>query len=406
MDNLNSIAELYVKLTLAIGQHSQYYVDAYYGPETWHPQQKVPLLELQNQAIQLAQQIAQHQPPKIQQRRHQYLQCHIKAAECYIKQLLKQPIDFVSECQGLYDVTPSSFEPSHFEQIRQKLESALPGKTSLNQRLNNFKEQFIVPTNKLDEVFNTAIEEARTRTLQHIPLPQYENFVVSQTNNQIWSAYNWYKGNAYSLIEINTDHPIFIDRVIDLAAHEGYPGHHVFNALLESEKVDKLGWMEYSIYPLFSPSSLLAEGSANFGIEVVFPWPERLEFEKEILFKQAGLDSQKAQQYYDVQAILQEMSYIDNHVAEQYLDGHINQNQAIELLMTYALSTKERAAQRLKFIEANRSYVINYNFGQDLVKDYLFKQVEDKQADPKALWQAFSELLSNPLTGSMMQKAL
>lgn len=171
--------------------------------------------------------------------------------------------------------------------------------------------------------------------------------------------------------------------------------------------VEKRGWMEYSIYPLFSPSSLLAEGSANYGIEVVFPWPERLEFEKAVLFKQAGLDPQQAEQYYDIQAILQKMSYIDNHVAEQYLDGHINHNQATELLMTYALSTKARAEQRLKFIEANRSYVINYNFGQDLVKDYLNHQIKGKNTnDPKVLWDAFSELLSHPLTGSMMQKVL
>ena len=403
MDNLNSIAQQYVKLTLAIGQHSQYYVDAYYGPQNWQPQQKTSLEQLQTQALTLIDNIEQYQKNHTS-RRSEYLYHHIKAAACYIKILRQQPMSFKSECQGLYDVTPTSFELAHFDSVLKQLEHALAGKDSLNTRLNEFKAQFIVPTDKLETVFSTAIEETRARTLDHIPLPEQESFVVSQTNNQIWSAYNWYKGNAHSLIEINTDLPISIDRVIDLAAHEGYPGHHVFNALLETEMVNKNGWMEYSIYPLFSPSSLLAEGSANYGIEVVFPWPERLEYEKEVLFKQAGLDSDLAEQYYEIQSILQKMSYIDNHVAEQYLDGHINQDQAIELLMTYALSSKERATQRLKFIEANRSYVINYNFGQDLTKDYLKAQCD--VSDSKALWQAFSQLLSEPLTGSMMQKVL
>ena len=36
---------------------------------------------------------------------------------------------------------------------------------------------------------------------------------------------------------MNTDLPIYIDRAIDLACHEGYPGHHVYNVLLEKNLV-------------------------------------------------------------------------------------------------------------------------------------------------------------------------
>ena len=94
-----------------------------------------------------------------------------------------------------------------------------------------------------------------------------------------WSGYNWYQGGGRSVIQVNTDLPITIDRAIDLAAHEGYPGHHVYNALLEKHLVDGRGWVEFSVYPLFSPQSLIAEGSANYGIDVAFPGEERLAFE-------------------------------------------------------------------------------------------------------------------------------
>ena len=79
-----------------------------------------------------------------------------------------------------------------------------------------------------------------------------------------------------SLIQVNTELPIFIDRAIDLACHEGYPGHHVYNALLEKHLVRDRGWVEFTVYPLFSPQSLIAEGTANFGIEVAFPGEERV----------------------------------------------------------------------------------------------------------------------------------
>ena len=67
----------------------------------------------------------------------------------------------------------------------------------------------------------------------HIKLPPAENFTVEYVTNKPWGGYNWYKGNYRSVIQVNTDLPIYVDRAIDLAAHEGYPGHHVYNALLE-----------------------------------------------------------------------------------------------------------------------------------------------------------------------------
>ena len=68
---------------------------------------------------------------------------------------------------------------------------------------------------------------------------------------------------------------------MNLAAHEGYPGHHVYNVLLEKNLLHDRGWVEFSVYPLFSPQSLIAEGSANYGIEVAFPGDERVAFERE-----------------------------------------------------------------------------------------------------------------------------
>ena len=38
------------------------------------------------------------------------------------------------------------------------------------------------------------------------------------------------------------------------------------------------------MYPLFSPQSLIAEGSANFGIDMAFPAAERVAYERDSLF--------------------------------------------------------------------------------------------------------------------------
>ena len=85
-------------------------------------------------------------------------------------------------------------------------------------------------------------------------LPAGENFKIEYVTGKTWSAYNWYQGGFQSVIQVNTDLPVFIDQAIDLACHEGYPGHHVYNVLLEQRLVQERGWLEFSVYPL-SPRS-------------------------------------------------------------------------------------------------------------------------------------------------------
>lgn len=401
MITIDKIAEQYVKLSLKIGQHSEYYVDAYYGPADWQPKQsKTDLNTLYKDACKLINDINKIITNNRSRRVH-YLYVHIKASATYINKLLGNELKFLDECAALYDVVPPTFNTQHFDVVLKELDNLVPGTGDLNTRMNDYRQEFVIPVDRLDAVFNAAIDEARKRTLNFIDIPTNENFNVELVNDQVWSAYNWYKGNSYSLIQLNTDHPIFIDRVIDLAAHEGYPGHHIFNALIEKHLVNKNGWMEYCIYNLFSPASLLAEGSANYGIDVVFPIKERLDFEQSVLFPLAEIKPEKAKLYYDIQAVLHKLSYVDNMVAQKYLDNEITADEAVKLLMKYALSSEERSKQRLKFIEYNRSYVINYNYGQDLVKVYLANQVTNSSHDE--LWRVFTELLSEPRTGSMMQ---
>lgn len=407
MNTINEIAERYVKLSLSIGQHSEYYVDAYYGPELWQSELgKSNLTQLKEEALALitaAEQLSQAQIQD-EQARLDFLTIHLRASLAYIEQLEGKKLDFRAECKALYNVSPPEFDEQHFETVLSELDALVPGTGELNQRFNCYRAEFIIPKDKLNQVFDAAINEARRRTLQYIDLPANENFDVELVHDQVWTAYNWYKGDSYSLIQLNTDIPIYIERAVDLAAHEGYPGHHLFNALLDKKLFNENGWVEYSIYNLYGPTSLLAEGSANYGIEVAFPWQQRIAFERDTLFPLAGIDKKKAELYYQIQTVLHNLSYADNMVAQRYIDNEITAEQAIALLMKYSLSSEAKAKQRLSFIEHNRSYVVTYNYGQDLVRDYLATRVKD---DSHAeLWSKYLSLLALPKTGSMMEDLL
>ena len=191
---------------------------------------------------------------------------------------------------------------------------------------------------------------------------------------------------------------------MDLAAHEGYPGHHLYNVLLEQRLVKQRGWVEFAVYPLFSPQSLVAEGSANYGIDVAFPAGERLRYEKEVLFPLAGLDPGKAEAYERVRALVERLGYAGNEAARRYLDGKIDARAAAEWLTRYALMSQPRAEQRVRFFDTYRSYVINYNLGRDLVRRYV--EGRGGTADrPERRWEVFEELLSSPRLPSDLVEA-
>ena len=404
MNSIDSIATAYVKLSLAIGQHCPNYVDAYYGPKEWQEQTSkqslVALKEITTSLIESANKIADIQDTE-QQERLAFLKTHLLSSNVYIDILMGNRLSFYHECEALYDAKPPQYDEKHFDRILRKVNALVPGEGCLAERFSTYRESFIIPKAKLNQVFSAAIDEARNRTLKYIDLPEDESFHVELVKDQVWTAYNWFKGNSYSLIQLNTDISLYIERAIDLAAHEGYPGHHVFNALMEEHLVNKRNWVEYSIYNLFSPTSLLAEGSANYGIEVAFPWDERIAFERDILFPIAGINPEKSTLYYQILDLMSQLSYADNMVAQRYCDNEITSEEAIALLMKYSLCTQARAKQRLSFYQQNRSYVITYNYGQDLVRQYLAKTV--KAADTKALWAEFTKLLMRPKTASMMQ---
>ena len=397
---MNDIAERYVKLVLLAGQHDSEFVDAYYGDPGWKPSGKpVPLHELARRARELQTDIAAVRLPAdadpALRLRHTYLDRQVAAVATRLAMLEGQIFSFDEESKRLYDVEAPRKSEAEFQAVLDELDRALPGTGPVEQRYTEFRKHFVIPPDRVDAVFRAAIAGCRSRTLDRMALPKDERFQLEYVTDKSWSAYNWYKGGYTSLIQVNTSLPITIDRAIDLACHEGYPGHHVYNVLLEHTLVRGRGWVEFSVYPLFSPQSLVAEGTANLGIEIAFPGDERMFFERDILYPLAGLDPATASSYTAIQELVGRLSYAGNEAARRYLNREIDRETAASWLEKYAMMPPDRALQRTKFFDQYRSYVINYNLGRDLARKYLESHgaTPDK---PLKQWQEFGTLLASP----------
>ena len=130
-------------------------------------------------------------------------------------------LSFDDESAALYDAVAPVHAESHFQLALDELGQRLPGGGTLVDRYDAYRQAFIIPTDRLSHVFDVAIAECQRRTLAHIALPARESFTVEYVTDKSWSGYNWYKGGYHSLIQVNTDLPIYIDRAVDLACHEG-----------------------------------------------------------------------------------------------------------------------------------------------------------------------------------------
>lgn len=226
---MTPLAERYVRLVLAVGEHDGNYVDAYYGPEAWRTEVKAEKPSLDSIAARADALHSELEPidvtsaEALQRLRKEYLLTQLGSLQAYVRMLKGERLKFDEESRALYDAEAPSYPESHYQSILDSLSSVLPGAGPVPDRMARFKQAFVIPKEKVDTVFKAAIAEARRRTAAQVQLPPEESFTLEYVTGKTWSGYNWYQGNLQSLIQINTDLPIFIDRTVDLAAHEVIP---------------------------------------------------------------------------------------------------------------------------------------------------------------------------------------
>ena len=396
--SITDISDAYIRLTLEAGTHEAEYVDAYYGPPALQAAAKenprsLAQLIIETRALTAAIDVALPSIKVVSERRRAVaLRGMLIAADTRLQMLQGRKFAFNDEARGQFATVPELKPLAYYDAILANLETLIPGDGPLSARVDAFNERYIIPKDRLQPVFDAAIAECKRRTAQYINLPAGETFVMEFVTGKPWSGYNYYKGNYKSLIQINTDLPIRISRAVDLGCHEGYPGHHVLNLMVEEQMARKNGWKEYEVNPLYIPTSVLSEGSANYGIDLAFPASERLAFERDILYPMAGLDPKSAQAFWQMQQMTEALSGARLTIAKMYLDGEITRSQALDLTQKYLLLSPARAEQSVKFTDHYRSYVINYGWGKDLVRAYI----ERGNPDATERWRRMEKILSEP----------
>jgi hypothetical protein len=395
--SIDPLAERYVKLALEIGAHEDGYIDAYQGPPEWRtaaeaaPRDTTALGAEADDLLASLRAIDKDDAPPIDAKRIAFLEGHLVAAAARLRMIEGERFSFADEAEALFGVRPEIKPLESYQPVLDEIAALVPGAAPLHERVAAYRKQFEIPADRLEAVMQAAIAECRRRTLAHITLAENERFELSLVSDKPWSGYNWFQGDARSKIEINTDVPSTIDRAIDLGCHEGYPGHHTHHTLMEKLYTER-GWVEHAVRPLFAPSGFIAEGTANLGIELAFPGDEKVAFEKAALYPMAGLNAAEAERFDALNRALQKLRSVEYTVADDYLAGRIDGAEAARRLEIWQLQSPERANKRVAFIDAYRSYIINYGLGLDQARARLDAAGDDETAR----WALMERLLAEP----------
>jgi hypothetical protein len=395
---VDAIATAYVSLSLEIGTHEKGYIDAYYGPQslldasTAAPRDQKALLVSTRQLIAKLEEIAPDLSDPIERQRRAFLAAQLRAAETRLMMMGGARFSFAEEAERLFGVRPVLKPLKSYDTALTTVDALVPGDGPLATRVEAYLDRFTIPKDRLQGVFEAAIARCRGRTVAHVALAPGDSFELQFVTGKSWSGYNYYQGGYHSIIQVNTDLPIRLSRALDLGCHEGYPGHHLLNMKLEEQMVKGRGWIEYSVYPLYSPQSLIAEGTANYGIDLAFPGQTRPDTERDVLMPLAGIEPPSDDRYWQLLDAMKALTGARLTIAQQYLDGVIDRPAAVQLTEKYLLVSPARAEQSVSFTDQYRSYVINYGLGEEIVRAYI----ERGDPDRDEIWRRFALIIGEP----------
>jgi hypothetical protein len=382
----------YVRLAVALGERDPDSLDFYVGsPELVRDVRAdpPPLRSIKRSAEAAISRLAAHRVADGERLRQQQLLHQLAALTARASLLLGDRPPYDVESRALFGVAPGPPADRHFARIRAGIDALIPGPGPLVDRLADYESRFVVPPERLPAVFEQALAECRRRTLENVQLPSDAGVTTEFVGNKPWAAYSRYLGGGRSIVSLNTDFRFTIDRLLETACHEAYPGHHLRNTLVD-DILQGRRLPEFTVQPLFSPRTLLAEGSAMYAAALAFSDDERAAFERDQLFPAAGIAGD-AKTYVRVAQLVEELQDVQVHIARQYLDGELEFARASAALEEQALMRDTGAM--LKYINEYRTYVTAYTLGRQAAKTFV-DACAAGSGDRDRRWKCFERLLT------------
>ncbi|MBD0348955.1 MAG: hypothetical protein ICV59_07370 [Thermoleophilia bacterium] len=378
----------YLELGLRVGRHVEGLVDAYFGPAEHAERVQAEALRepvrLVDDAGALA--AALDSDNALEEGRRHWLAGQVRGLETVARQLAGESIPFADEVGRCYGVRPSRIPEESFEAAHRELDGLLPGDGSVAERYLEWREGSAVGGEELATVVRALAVELRDRTARLLGLPDGERAEFEFVRDEPWTAYNYYLGNLRSRIAVNLDTPIPRSFLVELVAHEAYPGHHTEHAWKEQRLVRERSWHEEAILLIGTPQSLMAEGIAQVAVGVLLGDDEDVVAADHLGRVGVAYDAELGRRIRQARRPLEHV--VPNAAFLLHEDGY-SADEAREYIIRWGLVSEQRAQQSVRFVTHPiwRSYASTYTDGERLCESFV-------RGDPAR----FARLLTEQLT--------
>ena len=385
---LDNVAHRYVELAVELGQHDLDSLDFYVKGTPAATMSSSSYAKMHDDAVTLREEV--NRVPGDAERKT-FLVGQLNALVLRTEQLQGRNRSFDEESRIFFGVVePEDTNAAARMDIRAKLATLLGGTANEAAAYSKYELQFTVPAGRVPVVMQAALDQCRIVTQAHMTLPAGERVDVIYVSHKPWSAFSRYLGGAHSVIQVNMDYPLTVDRILNLACHEGYPGHHVFNSMRDQALLQTHHREEFRVQPTFSPQSYVSEAAANYA-PMLLTEQERLHIERDALYPLAGLKRLDAAKDLEVEKLVDGLHTALPSIAREYLDGRLEFVRAADALEREVLM--EHAETMLLYLNEFRSYMLAYMVGSDSVQ----RMVESGNPSDAERWRRYGKLMTNPV---------
>lgn len=389
---LPALAGRYVQLTQALALHQPSLIEAWLGPARAPAGPRRPVAALRAETTALATDLATLVAASAaadafdtaggtdtttaisDATRLRYLAGQARALDAAAARLLGEPTTFATQAARTFGHGVPPRDGTALDALRADLAALLPGAGTLAERHATFRRAAAVPPARVDAVFAAAVDWCRRAAGRHLPLPGGETLTTRAEDTTGWAAFSRPTGPRASELWVARRGGADAAHLLQLAAHEGTPGHHAQHVLASAALVDGRGWTERALHPGFGPHRLFAEGAAEAGAALLLPEEVRIRVLAEVLLPAASQSPALAAPLARVERRAAALDLEVAYIAVEYLDTPLGVEAASARLRDDALVLDP--AGMVGFIEKQRTYLLAYPLGRRLVTAALGEGTE------------------------------
>jgi hypothetical protein len=357
-------AERYLELGLRLGKHVDGLVDAYYGP---------PELKEQVDAEETipAEQLAAGADALLADLPDGWLADQVNGCATYAHVLAGDEIAYADEVERCYGVRPTRVSEDVYRAAHEELDALLPGEGSLYERRQAWRTRRLVDGELAVPVLRELLPVLRERTAALVDLPVGEELILEPVADEPWWAFNYYLGDLRSRVVLNVDVPTTGLDLVHLVGHEVYPGHHTEHAVKEQLLIREQGKIEEAIQLVPTPQSLLSEGIAETGGDLILD--DAGKEEAYAILRRHGIELADPELAERIVRAGEALRTIGVDAALMIYEDGASVDEAVAYVERWNLVPAEQAKHSVRFVTDPtwRAYVITYSAGRDLCRAYV-----------------------------------